>query len=226
METKKLRALIVVNGLIKNPRLIMDLLSNYYHFSNRYLIICTDGAVKNCLKLKLFPEIVIGDMDSINEKDMEILKSCGNNVTYIKSHIRKDESDAQLALEYAVDNKINNILLAGALGKRTDHSLANIFNIASDKFKNMDIKIIDDNYEISILRKSAEIEGTVGNILSMFSLTPVTYFVSTDGLEYKLENEELLFSPVRGLSNIFRKKTARINIKDGILLLVKEIKHI
>lgn len=225
MEAKKTNALIIANGSLKKPELIMDLLSNYYGFENNYLTICTDGAIKNCIKLKVIPEIVIGDMDSISKRDIEMLKSHQNNITFIKSQTRKDESDAQLAMEYAVNNKINNILIAGAIGKRIDHSLANIFNIASDKFKETDIKIIDENYEISILRHSGEIKGTAGNTISLFSLTPSTFFISTEGIDYELKNEELLFSPVRGLSNTFTKKTVKINIRDGILLIIKEIKR-
>lgn len=219
-------ALIVANGCMENPALVLEILLDNYHFNNKYLIISADGAVKNCLKLKLIPDIVIGDMDSIEEGDKEMIESHTINTVYVKSPAEKNESDTQLAMEYALRNKIKNIILIGALGKRIDHSLANLFNIASDRFKDVNLRILDDNYEISILRNSGEVKGIIGNTLSIFSLTSSTYFINTDGLKYKLQNEELLFSPIRGISNIFEKKSAQIDIKDGIILLVKEIRHL
>lgn len=226
MEIKKIKSLIVSNGLIKNPGVIMQLLQNNYNFNNNHLIISADGAVKNCLKLKILPDIIIGDMDSINLNDKKILKDLNHKINYIKFPHDKNESDTQLALDYALENDIKNVILTGALGKRIDHTVGNIFNIASEKFKNLDIKIIDENFEISVLRQSGEIKGTKGSIISIFSLSPYTYFINTEGLKYKLKEEKLFFSPVRGLSNIFEDDKAVINIKEGCLLLMKEIRSL
>ena len=223
-KTEKTSALLVANGQIENPLLLLELLINAYHFNNKFLIVSADGALKNCLYLKLVPDIVIGDMDSIREDDKKIFKTSNPKALFIKSPCKKDESDTQLALEYLVKSNIKNIILIGALGKRMDHSFANLLNISSEKLKNAEIKIIDENYEFSVLRHSAEISGIIGNTLSIFSLTPGTYFVNTDGLKYKLHEEKLLFCPVRGLSNIIEKKIVRLDFKDGVLLLMKEIR--
>ena len=223
-NTEKTSALLVANGQIENPVLLMELLINLYHFNNKFLIVSVDGALKNCLYLKLVPDIVIGDMDSIRENDIKILKTSNPEAQLIKSSCEKDESDTQLAMEFLVKNNIKNIILVGALGKRMDHSFANLLNISSEKLKSAEIKIIDKSYEFSVLRQSAEITGTIGNTLSIFSLTPETYFINTDGLKYKLHEEILLFCPVRGLSNIIEKEKVRLDFKDGVLLLMKEIR--
>jgi thiamine pyrophosphokinase len=223
-KIKKTSALIVTNGHIENPVLLLEMLINTYHFNDSFLIISVDGALKNCLNLKLIPDMVIGDMDSICKKDKKILEIRNPEALFIKSHCEKDESDTQLALEYLVENNIKNIILIGALGKRMDHSLANLLNLSSQKLENAEIKIIDENFEIFVLRQSAEIHGVIGNTLSIFSLTPYTYFINTEGLKYKLHEEKLLFCPIRGLSNIFEKETIRLDFKEGILLLMKEIR--
>jgi len=243
MDEKNLNCLIVSNGLISNANLLVQILKNNYNFydfynekntgncalkrsNNNYLIISTDGAVRNCLKLKLLPDIVIGDMDSIKLKDKNNLKELNKinkKINYISFSCDKNESDTQLAIEYAAKNNIKDIILIGALGKRIDHSLANIFNISCDKFKDLNIKIIDENFEISVLRKSEKIIGNKGNLISIFSLTPFTYFISTKGLKYELKEEKLYFSPIRGISNIFTEDIAEINISEGILLIIKQI---
>jgi len=223
-KAEKTSALLVANGWIENPVLLRELLINAYHFNNKFLIVSADGALKNCLYLKLVPDIVIGDMDSICENDKKILKTINPKALFVKSPCEKDESDTQLALEYLVKSNIKNIILIGALGKRMDHSFANLLNISSEKLKNIEIKIIDENYEISVLRQSAQINGIIGNTLSIFSMTPYTYFINTDGLKYELHEEKLLFCPVRGLSNIIEKETMQLDFKDGVLLLMKEIR--
>ena len=182
-KAKKTSALLVANGQMENPVLLMKLLINAYHFNNKFFNSFCRWSLKNCLYLKLIPDIVIGDMDSICEDDKKSLKPSNPKALFIKSPCEKNESDTQLALEYLVKGNIKNILLIGALGKRMDHSLANLLNIYSEKLKNAEIKIIDENYEISVLRQSAEISGIIGNTLSIFSLTPSTYFINTDGFK-------------------------------------------
>jgi thiamine pyrophosphokinase len=221
---EKTSALLIANGQIENPVLLMELLTNLYNFNNEFLIVSVDGALKNCFYLKLVPDIVIGDMDSICENDIKILKTSKPKALFIKSSCEKDESDTQLAMEFLVKNNIKNIILVGALGKRMDHSFANLLNISSEKLEYTEIKIIDESYEFSVLRQSTEITGTIGNTLSIFSLTPETYFIDTDGLKYKLHEEILLFCPIRGLSNIIEKEKVRLDFKDGVLLLMKEIR--
>jgi thiamine pyrophosphokinase len=74
-----------------------------------------------------------------------------------------------------------------------------------------------------MVKKSCSISGVIGKRVSIFSLTPYTYFESTSGLKYQLKNEKLYFSPVRGLSNEFTKNTVKISISKGKILLFKEI---
>ncbi|HEY4695955.1 MAG TPA: thiamine diphosphokinase [Candidatus Hydromicrobium sp.] len=222
-NNKNLKALVISNGEITNPDILLKILKGNYDFHENFLIICADGGVKNCMDLKLIPDFIIGDMDSIKTEDKNLLNSLGKNIDYITAVEEKNESDTQLAVEFAQEKGFKDIIVIGALGKRIDHSLANIFNIASPKFKNLNIRILDEDIEISVLNKSGNIKGSAGNIVSIFSLTPSTYFLKTDGLKYKLKNEKLLFSPVRGLSNKFTKDSAALDIKNGKILLVKQI---
>lgn len=220
---KSNRAIIVSNGDIKKPALTYKRITSEYGFSSKDLIIGADGGAKNSLKLNLTPDVIIGDMDSIEKEAKTKLNAISNNIKYIKTSPDKDKSDTHLAVEYAVKLKVKKIIITGAIGDRLDHSLANIFMLSSFFLKNMDVKILTDTSEISVVRKSCSIKGKTGNIISMFSLTPYTYFIKTTGLKYVLEEEKLFFSPIRGLSNIFTQDVANIKIRGGIILLIKQI---
>lgn len=151
----------------------------------------------------------------------------GNNtareVKFMNFKKDKDESDTQLCLDYLVNEGFDKILILGALGGKEEHSLANIFLLSNPSYDSRDIRILTENSEIFVMKKSFNIQGETGKKISFFSLTPFTYFINISGFKYKLKNEKLLFSPVRGLSNEFIKNNAKVEISEGILLIVKEL---
>ncbi len=225
MQKKIESAIIVTNGVIKDYNLIYKRLTRDYEFNKKSgtLIIAADGGAKNCLNMRLVPDIVIGDMDSITIKVIESITSCKKPIKFINSMAEKDESDTQLAVDYAVGLGIKRILIVGAAGNRIDHTLANLFLLASPSAENSDVRILTENSEIFVTKKSCQIVGAAGKTLSLISLSPYTNFIKTTGLKYKLKNEKLLFSPVRGLSNAFTGSKANIEISEGTLLIIKEL---
>lgn len=227
MQIKFEKVIVVTNGVIKDYSLIYKRLTQDYKFDinggGNTLIIAADGGAQNCLNMKLMPDIVIGDMDSITIKVIESITSGKKPIKFINSIPSKDESDTQLAVDYAVGLGAKRILIVGAAGDRIDHTLANLFLLASPSAENSDIRILTENSEIFVTRKSCQIAGAAGKIVSLFSLSPYTNFIKTSGLKYKLKNEKLLFSPARGLSNAFIGSKAKIEISEGTLLIVKEL---
>jgi thiamine pyrophosphokinase len=209
---EKKKALIIANGDLKKGPVLRSLRKEH-EFNDNYMIICADGGYYNCLKLGLYPDLIIGDMDSIGKKEKDI--------RYISFGTDKDESDTHLALDFALKKNMEKIIIIGATGDRLDHSLANIFLLASPSIKNNDVLILTNRCEISVIRKTSFIRGKVGQTVSLFSLAPSTYVIRTEGFKYPLANEELLFSPARGLSNIFTSENAVIDIKKGCIAIFK-----
>lgn len=224
MSNKKYeQAIIVANGVIDDPSLTYKRVTDLFSFAGDCIVISADGGAENALKMNLVPDIVIGDMDSIKAADKEKIRVRSNKTRYISTSAYKDKSDTQLAVEYALGLGIKKIIILGALGGRIDHSIANIFLLASPFLRNIDIRILTDTSEIVIMRKSGAITGNIGTTVTLISLSPYTYFIKTKGLKYVLENEKLIFSPVRGISNVFTEKKAYIKIKKGIVLVVKQL---
>ncbi len=224
MEKNKTgRAIIVTNGEIKNHSFLYKILTAKYGLGCKDTVIAVDGGAENCLKMNLIPDIVIGDMDSIKKDTTRQLNLKSKKIKYISSSSIKDESDTQLAVEHAVNLNAGKIIIIGAMGDRIDHSFANLLLLSSNFLKNIDIKILTEKNEIFVLRSSGSIFGGIGKTVSIFSLSPYTFFIKTKGLQYSLKNEKLLFSPARGLSNVFTEEKAYIEIKEGMLLIVKEL---
>ncbi len=216
------QAIIITNGFIENPALTYKRITALFGFVD-CLIVSADGGAENALKMNLIPDVVIGDMDSIKVTVKENIRVKSNKTRYISTSTDKDKSDTQLAVEYALKLGIKKMIIVGTLGDRIDHSLANLFLLASPSLRDIDIRILTDNSEIFIIRKPRTLSGEIGKIVTLISLSPYTYFIKTKGLKYKLENEKLMFSPVRGVSNVFTENKVYINIKEGILMIIKQL---
>ena len=217
------RAIIIANGSIGDPSWTYKKITGHFGFSRDDIVICADGGASNALKMGLIPDVVIGDMDSIKFGVKEEIRNKSTKTKYISTSPEKDESDTQLAVEYALGLDVKKIIITGAVGGRIDHTLANIILLSSPGLEDIDARILTDNSDMFIVRKPVNINGVPGKTITLISLSPYTYFTGTSGLKYELKEEELIFSPVRGLSNEFIDKKAKLEIRDGTLLVIREL---
>ena len=217
------RAIIVANGFIGDPAGTYKRMAGYFGFSRDDIVISADGGASNALKMGLVPDVVIGDMDSIKFKVKEKINKKSAKTRYISTSPEKNESDTQLAVDYALSLGIKKLIITGAVGDRIDHTLANIILLSSPGLEDIDARILTDNSDMFVIRKPVTINGHPGKIVTLLSLSPYTYFTWTRGLKYELREEKLSFSPVRGLSNEFTEKKVHLGIREGILLVIREI---
>ncbi len=61
------RAIIIANGTISNTALTFKRLTDYFGLGIDDIIISADGGGFNTLEMGLVPDVVIGDMDSLNQ---------------------------------------------------------------------------------------------------------------------------------------------------------------
>lgn len=202
------RAIIFVNGNLSDLSQAKKIIKK-----NDYLI-AADGGANSLKKLKLTPNIVIGDMDSIKPELLNKYKS-------IKYPTKKDKTDFELAIDYCLDKKFQEIIIFGILGDRIDHLLANILLIAKTQTENqtIKIKIIDDKKEIFILNKEIIINGKIGDEVSIIPVSEKLEGITTDGLSYRLIDDTLFFGSTRGVSNVMNKKMIKITSSTGIAVI-------
>jgi len=207
-----MRAIIIANGQIHEGDFYRSLVAP------TDLIICADGGASNALALGLQPQVVIGDLDSLDESLHSRLEKM--HCQFIVHPACKDETDLELALYYAIEHGVDEILILGALGGRIDQTLANVQLLALPELRSVKARILDGRQEISLIRDAALIEGQVGDTVSLLPLTEEVTGIYTEGLEYALENATLYLGPSRGISNVLTSSQARIRIGQGLLLAV------
>lgn len=184
------------------------------------MILAANGGAHHLTRLNLTPTAVIGDFDSLSQEQLDSFRADG--VRLVNHPTRKDFTDLELAIHFAVDAGADDILILGALGARWDQTLANVLLPASLELAPIRIRIIDGPQEILALRggEILVVHGNPGDTLSLVSLTEKSEGITTEGLEYPLHQGTLKRGETRGISNVFTSYEAQIELGEGLLLCI------
>jgi thiamine pyrophosphokinase len=179
-------------------------------------IIAADGGAHHCLALGVYPSVVIGDLDSLTSAELDTLRAHGAEI--IQYPIRKEYTDLELALQYVRDLPGEQVIIVAALGARWDQTLANVLlpSVQPDRR----ISLYDGPQEIHFLANDEllEIEGHPGDTVSLLALCDEAHGVTTQALEYPLNDETLYFGSTRGVSNVMLTERAGVYLKNGRLM--------
>lgn len=181
------------------------------------IIICADGGANYAYEINILPECIIGDMDSINEDVKDYFTN--KKVEFKKYPRRKDFTDTQLALEEAEERGATEITLLGTLGKRLDHTLANIYSCMDLAMKGISIKHYSPKMTAYLVNRKLELEGEIGDIVSVLAISEVAEGVFEEGFEYSLPKGILEKNNPYAISNILREKMGTISLEKGLLLV-------
>lgn len=208
-----LRTVIVANGTLSNPE------SARRHIEGAERVIAVDGGARHCQDLQIVPDLVVGDLDSITPEMVEALRASGAKIE--RHPARKDETDLEIAIQHALDDGAQQVIVLGAMGARWDQSIANLLLLAHPDHA-ADIRLIDHLHELSIVRggETLQIKGSPGDTVSLLPLAGDAVGVESKGLEYSLQDDTLHFGSTRGVSNVLRKAEASVSLKQGLLACV------
>lgn len=178
------------------------------------VIACTDGAF-HYLKEKNFPlkklDFISGDFDSHTGKDEEI---------YHEKFIftpDQDFTDFQKALDILKSKSIKKIDVYGGSGGEQDHFLGNLH--VAFLFKNeLEITFYDEFSIYFFIPNDFEIENVKGKMISLLPF-PKVENLTTDGLNWELQQAELSLTKRIGTRNFATKNTVKISFEMGDLLV-------
>ncbi|MDP8220991.1 MAG: thiamine diphosphokinase [Candidatus Stygibacter frigidus] len=201
---------IIANGEKPELSVLMKALSGVG------MVIAADGGSDHCRKLGIFPDVIIGDLDSTSAGISEIFPN--SEIIHLED---QETSDIEKAIEYALTFKPVRLNIISAMGKRTDHMLANILVFyylnRSGKLKDVDIHIYDNSGEMRFLSPGSHIIcNKKGRTVSFFSFGTISY-LTIQGFRYNLEKHESkgYFS---GLSNVYESDECVIEFSGSRLI--------
>ncbi|MDO8685385.1 MAG: thiamine diphosphokinase [Clostridiales bacterium] len=209
-------ALIVGSGSISD----YDFFSSYVNRAD--FIICADGGARHMRKWGREPHILLGDFDSIEQKDMELFE---NSTTHIfRFPAQKDSTDTELALKKAFDSGFDNVIMLGCWGTRIDHSMGNLHLLSWAMLeKGKSVFLLNEHNIMFVINDKIRIKSNQDHAGFKVSLLPsggAGNGVVTRGLYFPLNGETLDIFSTRGISNEMTEETAEISLQSGLLLVI------
>jgi len=145
----------------------------------RERIICCDGAAEALLQAGFYPEIVIGDGDSLSQETRKKIFDrfiCNTD---------QETNDLTKAFHYALSRNDKRLLILGATGKREDHTLGNI-SLLADYMDCAEVRMLTDYGVLTPAGGNTIFTSYSGQPISVFCMdqSPLTI----RGLKWPVEN--------------------------------------
>ena len=213
-------ACLVLNGQLEDYDYIREVMD----YNTYELIIAVDGGANHLYRLGIMPNYILGDLDSIDDDIRSYYEA--SDVVFKKFPTKKDETDAELAVWMVEEEGLLGIDIYAALVGRIDHELANIQLLYYILDRGMYPRIISEREEIYILRnEEMNLKGSIGDIVSIIPVKGDARGITLANMEYSVEELDLKYSVTRGISNVMLAEDAYINVRDGCILVIKNIKN-
>lgn len=204
-------AIVVLNGFEKQDE---EVLKSF--ISPQIDLFAADGGANLLYRLKLLPVAVYGDLDSIEPKGLLWLQE--EKVEIKKFSPIKDASDGEIIFE-ALEKEYQRIYVVGALGKRWDHSLVNLFLL--ERFPKLIFITAQEQIQLAQSGDTVFFNEMVQKRVSVLPLTQEAV-LSFEGFLYGKHHLRLERFRSQGLSNEVVTLAASIMVEAGKIIIIQE----
>ena len=184
-------------------------------------LVAADAGYLLCRKIGLSPDLLIGDFDSMP------LPDAPPNLPHVERvPVRKDDTDAMLALKAGLSRDCAEFYLYGAAGgPRMDHTLANLQGLLYLRRHNARGYLYDKNFVWTVIEnETLDIARTVPDgLLSVFAFGGPASGVTIQGTLYPLDNASLSPDFPLGVSNHIAAESASVSVRNGAALVGWEL---
>jgi thiamine pyrophosphokinase len=182
-----------------------------------------DRGVYNLIKRNIKPVIAFGDFDSVTAEELIDIEIQVEEMKRFRPE--KDETDMELALNWALDQKPEAIRIFGATGGRLDHLFANVQLMVKPLMGGTEVTIFLIDRQNSVMAKgpgSYRIEKMINK--KYISFVPVTLHIvdlTLEGFKYPLNNRHISIGSTLCISNELISDYGTFSFSEGILLVVR-----
>ncbi|WP_160720058.1 thiamine diphosphokinase [Bacillus sp. USDA818B3_A] len=212
---------MIINILAGGPEELLPDLTAYQE--SDAIWVGVDRGVFHLIRRNIIPSKAFGDFDSVTQEELSAIE---DQVTGIKKYKpEKDETDMELALNWAVEQKPESIRLFGATGGRLDHLLANVHLLLTPIKANNPVNVyIIDQKNIVFIKEPGHY--TIEKMASKkyISFVPLTLDVTEltlDGFKYPLKNRHISLGSTLCISNELIDDYGTFSFSKGILIVIR-----
>ena len=205
---------IFLNGEYKYSQEFIDKL-----VSENTVCFCADGGANFAFKYGKMPEMIVGDLDSIEKGVLEYYEK--KNVLMKKFPKDKDFTDFELILEEISKieknrNYLKKIFVVGGLGKRIDMTLSNLFIM--EKYKNL--VFLQENEEIFYVEKSFVLKNKKEYEFSIIQISEKVEKLTLKGFKFETDKIDVKRESYRLVSNVILENEASVEFENGKLIII------
>lgn len=184
-------------------------------------VIAADSGYDHAMAAGTRVDVLVGDLDSISEAGLAHAEAAGVRIE--RHDEAKDASDLELAFDVALLTKAPTIVLYGGEGGSLAHLLGVASLITSDRYENVAVRWHTGTGVAHVVRNHQPLTATaaVGTAVSVLAVTGAKG-VSTHGLAWRLDGDELARGTSRGLSNLTNQPEFSVTVGSGVLLVIVE----
>jgi thiamine pyrophosphokinase len=181
-------------------------------------VIGVDRGCALALKNNIALTMAIGDFDSLSPTDFQMLQQSGTPLKTFSAN--KDQSDAELALDWAIEQGYQTVIVVGFSGGRLDHQQALIQGLFKYKHSGMMLQTSEQCIQYlsqgtHLIHKEKSFET-----FSLFTLSEAV--VSLIQAKYPLHNTKMDVSSIYTLSNAWlNQEPAVLTLHSGEILLFR-----
>ena len=179
------------------------------------LVLAADSGYDVAVHLGVRVDVLVGDLDSVTASPIP------DHVVIEQYPVDKDQTDLDLALELALREDASRVVVIGGTGGRFDHEISAVGLIGSDRWAGIDeLDWISSRGRAYVVRRRRILHGDVGATVSLVPVGGPVTGLTTMGLHWELEGDDLQPGSTRGVSNVMRGPVADIRLDSGCLLVV------
>jgi thiamine pyrophosphokinase len=189
-------------------------------------IIAADSGLDHAAALGLRVDVLIGDLDSVTPSAVERAAAGG---TIVHRHdIDKDATDTELAIDAAVATGHTRLVIVSGGGGRLDHLLGSLmllarpFSPSNPSHGPVLVEAWIGTAHVVVVHGpgSAQVAGVPGDIVSLVPLGGVARRITTTGLRWRLDDDDLDWRATRGISNELVSARADVTLTEGSLAVI------
>ncbi|MGD6833268.1 thiamine diphosphokinase [Sutcliffiella halmapala] len=180
-----------------------------------------DRGVHYLLEQTIIPQKAFGDFDSVTAAELDEMKRKISDLDMFPSE--KDETDTELAINWAMAQKPTSITMFGVTGGRLDHFLGNVQLMLKGIQNGITIEIQDKQNILTLVNPGQYSIRKDENLpfISFLPITPTVSGITLDGFKYPLKNRNIKWGDTLCISNELDTENGTFSFKDGILMMIR-----
>ncbi len=209
-----MKILMVAGGEL-NEELLSDI---YRGFSEPPFVIGIDKGCRALYGQGIHINLAVGDFDSVGEFYERVVSSAEE---IIELNPVKDDTDTEAAVMQALKRKPEEVMIFGALGRRADHMLANIYLLGRFMQNDIPACIVDKCNRIRLIKNELRLQrdDAFGKYVSVIPYGDHIASLTLKGFKYKADGLKLDKCSSRGVSNEITDEVGIIITSDPAIVI-------